>query len=113
MAAPSSWTVIAVVANAAACICWVWLYLLIKRHLQAKHPLIFNAFRYPLPRGSSAVDEEAEVKASFALGDWLRGGGWRRLDDPYLSGLVRARRINFWICCATLAATAVALLAGW
>ena len=109
MAASISWTVIALVANAAACICWVWLYLLIKQHLQSQHPVIFNGFRYPI----SPDNEETEVKASFALGDWLRSGKWRRLEDPYLAGLIRARRINFWICCMTLTACAVALLAGW
>jgi hypothetical protein len=113
LAAPFSWTVIAIVANAAACIGWVWIYLLIKRHLQSRHPVVFNRFRYPVPPGVSANDEEAEVKASFALGDWLRSGDWRRLDDPFLAGLVKARRVNFWVCCATLTATAVAILGGW
>jgi len=110
LAAPSSWTLIAMAANAAACIGWVWLYLLIKRHLQSRHPTIFNVFRYP---GSAANDEEAEVRASFALGAWLRSGEWRRLDDPYLAGLVRARRINFWLCCVTLAVAAVTVVSSW
>ena len=110
MAAPSSVAVLAIAATAAACIGWVWIYLLIKRHLQSRHPAIFNGFRYPR---TAADDEEAEVRATFALGAWLRSGDWRRLDDPYLTGLMRARRINVWICGVTIAVAAAALVGGW
>ena len=113
MSRPFTWIVMAVALNAASCLSWLWIYVLIRQHLRTRHPVTYARLGFVRPPLGSADEEEAEIQAGFALSEYLRSGAWCELDDTRLAGLVKARRINFWICCATLAICSTTLLAGW